>query len=93
FDLAEQGVERGDITGLTINNKVLTDEEIDAVFAGTYTQSISGGNTAFEVIFETRDDKRFEGNESFTLNVSADTGIVVDGTDASLTLTDSKDAT
>ncbi|MGF1767983.1 Ig-like domain-containing protein, partial [Enterovibrio makurazakiensis] len=88
----EQGVERGDITGLTINNKVLTDDEIDAVFAGTYTQSISGGNKAFDLVFETRDDKRFEGDESFTLNVSADTGIAVDG-QGNLILSGQQDAT
>ncbi|WP_016961630.1 Ig-like domain-containing protein, partial [Enterovibrio norvegicus] len=93
FGIDQGDVERGDITGMTINGKALTADDIDAVFAGTYTVAISGGNTNFDVVFNTRDDKRFEGDESFTLNVSANTGITVDGDNRSLVLTGNQDAT
>ncbi|USH01947.1 hypothetical protein K6Q96_13895 [Grimontia kaedaensis] len=93
FDIDQNGVERGDITGMTINGKTLTTDDIDDVFAGTYTLDIQGGNTNFDVVFNTRDDQRFEGDESFTLNVSADTGITVDGDNSSLVLTGNQDAT
>ncbi|WP_325893771.1 retention module-containing protein [Grimontia sp. NTOU-MAR1] len=93
FGIDQDGVERGDITGMTINGKALTTDDIDDVFAGTYTLDISGGNTNFDVVFNTRDDQRFEGDESFTLNVSADTGITVDGDNSSLVLTGNQDAT